>query len=283
MTEINGTAIETPISHYERNYSEDDRLEMFLLGLVSLTLTAINIVCIILTGWAILRLKEVTPNKIPQKYSSFWTQDVRVHRDYMKTLNKDANQSLMDEAREVLGIGQKLDHTLENTFLNTLFEKVDEDPNYLNITSWGETPRKRTRTNSIKIKRQKRLDKSKNEDEDTSDDNSYLRHKRTQSVRQGILNRRLHNQAKMLIRQSLPPTSLDIQNEEKKPHQRMFSDSSSPSEPGMKRSPSIPKNSNNMFPIPRSGSRGTKLPVVEEEKLINNKAFVENQSTTSPL
>ena len=50
-------------------YSDDDRMEMFFLGLVSLALTIVNIICIILTGWAILRLKEVTPQKIPQQFS----------------------------------------------------------------------------------------------------------------------------------------------------------------------------------------------------------------------
>ena len=258
----------TTTLHYVRNYSEDDRLEMFLLGLVSLTLTAVNIICIILTGWAILRLKEVTPQKIPQKYSSFWTQDVRVHRNYMKTVNKDAAQDLINEARQTLGIGPSQNHELENTFLSTLFEKVEADPNYLNITQWEEP--KRSRTNSMKIKRQKKLDES-NDTTHTTEATSYLRHKRTQSVRQGILDRRLHNQAKMLIRQSLPQATLDIQNEGPKPRQKKFSDSSVPFESGMKRSPSIPQNSNNMFPIPRSGSKARKLQVVEEEKLIDDK------------
>ena len=43
-------------------------MESFLLGLVSLTLTLVNILCIILTGVLILRLKEVTPTKVPQKF-----------------------------------------------------------------------------------------------------------------------------------------------------------------------------------------------------------------------
>ena len=263
----------TSTLHYERNYSEDDRMEMFLLGLVSLTLTAVNIICIIVTGWAILRLKEVTPQKIPQKYSSFWTKDVRVHRDYMKTFNKDATQNPVDDARQAmrkeLGLGPKQDSMLENTFLSTLFEKVEEDANYMNITQW-DAP-KRSRTNSVKIKRQSKLEEQNNDPVQTTDETSYLRHKRTQSVRQGVLNRRLHNQAKMLIRQSLPPTSLDIQNENTKIRHQKFSDSSAPSESGMRRSPSIPRNTNNMFPIPRTGSKGGKLQVVEEEKLIDEK------------
>ena len=53
---------------YQARYSEDLPLESFLLGLVSLTLTLVNILCIILTGVLILRLKEVTPTKVPQKF-----------------------------------------------------------------------------------------------------------------------------------------------------------------------------------------------------------------------
>ena len=78
----------------------------------------------------------------------------------------------------------------------------------------------------------------------------------------------------MLIRQSLPPTSLDIQNDAKLPRKPKLSDSSITTGTGMKRSPSVPKNTNNMFPIPRSGSRGNKLPVLEEEKLIDSFHFI---------
>jgi uncharacterized hydrophobic protein (TIGR00271 family) len=51
---------------YHWYYSEHQAAEAALLGLVSLALTLANILCIVLTGIAILRLKEVTPAKIPQ-------------------------------------------------------------------------------------------------------------------------------------------------------------------------------------------------------------------------
>jgi len=54
--------------------------------LTSLALTLLNILCIILTGVLILRLKEVTPEKIPQKFSNFWRKDIKAHRNYYKTL-----------------------------------------------------------------------------------------------------------------------------------------------------------------------------------------------------
>ena len=261
------------VVHYDWNYSNDTRLEMFFLGLVSLALTIVNIICIILTGWGILRLKEVTPQKIPQQFSNFWTQDIKIHRDYLNTVrDKDANKALLDEARQVLGIGETHNSGLENTFIHTLYEKVEQDPYYLNITQWGP-PKPQL---SPKLKRQSKMEPV-NEPFETTEDTTYLRHKRTQSVRHGVLNKRLHNQAKMLIRQSLQPTILDPQNEAIRPRNVTFSDSST-GEKKMRRSPSIPPNSNNMFPTPRKGSisnarkrtKSSDLERVEEEKLLDD-------------
>ena len=47
-----------PDSPYTNQYSSSQVTEAFLLGVVSLALTIVNIICIILTGIAILRLKE---------------------------------------------------------------------------------------------------------------------------------------------------------------------------------------------------------------------------------
>ena len=46
------------------------------MGLVSLALTILNILSISIIAWLTLRLKEVTPEKIPQQFSSFWRKDV---------------------------------------------------------------------------------------------------------------------------------------------------------------------------------------------------------------
>ena len=77
------------VGGYKPRYSEDLPLESFLLGLVSLTLTLINILCIIITGVLILRLKEVTSTKVPQKFQDFWSTDVKAHRDYYKAYKKE--------------------------------------------------------------------------------------------------------------------------------------------------------------------------------------------------
>ena len=112
---------------------------MLFCGLVSLALTIVNIICIIGTGWAILRIKEVTPQAVPQGFSHFWTNDVKVHREY---LNKGTT-NLLDEAREAMSTGQSNSDTLENkrysTLFDALFEKVEQDDDYINILDWGKS------------------------------------------------------------------------------------------------------------------------------------------------
>ena len=80
---------------YEARYCSDDLpMEFFTLGLVSLTLTLINILCIIITGVLILRLKEVTSTKVPQmsRLADFWSTDVKAHRDYYKAFKKETER-----------------------------------------------------------------------------------------------------------------------------------------------------------------------------------------------
>ena len=129
---------------YAPSYSDDPSAEAFLLGLVSLTLTLVNIACIIVTGIAILKLKEVTPDKIPQAFSEFWKRDVRAHRDYYSTVKLDpsgevgqlAGEDLLREAREVLGVGGEPGEGLAGTFLQSVFDSAQEANDRLNIREW---------------------------------------------------------------------------------------------------------------------------------------------------
>ena len=203
MEVINRTA------RYKWNYSDngDQRMEMFLLGMVSLALTVVNIICIIFTGWAILRLKEVTPQKIPQQFSSFWTKDIKVHRDYLKTIDPSiSNHTLLDETRDALGISNTGESGLENTFLHTLYDKVEQESDYIKITQWGSPSNDKMTHRMEKPRRYEAVNKPKRGMEETT----YLRHKRAQSVRQGVLNQRLHNQAKMMFRKSRQSTNFDV-------------------------------------------------------------------------
>jgi len=117
------------VSGYEHHYSSDLAVESFVCGLVSLTLTLINILCIIITGVLILKLKEVTPAKVPQKFSHFWRTDVRAHRDYYKAIKKG-------EKRGPWGSEKNGEVTNEDNVLQSLFERAAVDTDLSNIQQW---------------------------------------------------------------------------------------------------------------------------------------------------
>ena len=115
-------------------------------GFISLALTIVNIICIILMGVVILRIKEVTPEKIPQRFSSFWQEHVKTHRNYlreqyrgsMRTKSKQDRENtltLLEEVRDVLNVvgDSQTEDGLEDTFLHTLFEKARHDVDYADI------------------------------------------------------------------------------------------------------------------------------------------------------
>jgi hypothetical protein len=130
---------------YVPTYSDTMSIEAFALGIVSFALTIVNIICIIVTGIIILKVKQVTPDKIPQTFSSFWKRDVRAHKDYYHTLKRPDRMTdgddLLQEAREVLGIGVAGNEDgLEGTFLQSVFEKAQAESNVFNIRDWVASP-----------------------------------------------------------------------------------------------------------------------------------------------
>ena len=101
-------------------------LETFILGLVSLTLTLVNILCIIITGVLILRLKEVTPAKVPQKFSHFWRTDVKAHREYYRAIKKGEGKK--QEMPGSIGDNEKAPNTGDGAeFLQSIFDRAEED------------------------------------------------------------------------------------------------------------------------------------------------------------
>ena len=94
-------------------------------------------------GVVILRIKEVTPEKIPQRFSSFWQEHVKTHRNYLRTQrgsvktksHQDSKNTLtlLEEVRDVLNVVDSDEDGLEDTFLQTLFEKARQDTDYADI------------------------------------------------------------------------------------------------------------------------------------------------------
>ena len=126
--------------HTLENFPADAAIK----GFFSLLLTLVNIACIIATGVIILRIKEVTSDKIPQQFGSFWTEHVKNQREFNKLERKSTTkirknkttvetEALLEEVRDVLDIGDSEEDGLEDTFLHTLFEKARNDTDYKDV------------------------------------------------------------------------------------------------------------------------------------------------------
>ncbi|GFS80926.1 uncharacterized protein NPIL_62451 [Nephila pilipes] len=68
--------------------------ECAVLGIISFLLTILNIICIIIAALIILKVKEVAPNTTEPAVSRFWKHDVKVARDYNKTLGENEGEDL---------------------------------------------------------------------------------------------------------------------------------------------------------------------------------------------
>ncbi|XP_049279883.1 uncharacterized protein LOC125762130 [Anopheles funestus] len=82
-----GTLIKTQI------YSENQGLELFTLGCMSMSLTLLNIFCIYLAGVVFLIIKEVAP-VVPKDQKQFWKHDIKIARDYNRTLHTNDGHSM---------------------------------------------------------------------------------------------------------------------------------------------------------------------------------------------
>lgn len=143
-----GEEANATVSLYEPRYDSDNMsLEAFYLGLISLTLTIVNILCIILTGVFILRVKEVTSEKIPQKFAHFWTKDIKKHRKDLQA-HKGYEKKFRKEdpmATKLIGavpaeVSPEEDVNLDGTFLQSLFDRMTQDEDIINIRQWVPMP-----------------------------------------------------------------------------------------------------------------------------------------------
>lgn len=103
------------------------------LACTSLGLTGINIIAILVFGWLVLWLKEVTPEKVPQALAYFWKRDVKNHRK-LGEANVEFNQAFKKQAREVLGLEGSENNSLHEKFRQTIVRKITQDPDYKRIS-----------------------------------------------------------------------------------------------------------------------------------------------------
>lgn len=97
-------------SNYQPYYFDEYSMhkECALLGVISFCLTVVNILCIILAGTLVLKIKEIAPAKSLQGTRRFWKHDIKVARGYNKTLGGAAASSM---GKKLLEEWKKLDAT----------------------------------------------------------------------------------------------------------------------------------------------------------------------------
>uniref|UniRef100_U5EUZ1 Putative conserved plasma membrane protein n=1 Tax=Corethrella appendiculata TaxID=1370023 RepID=U5EUZ1_9DIPT len=85
-------------------YSNSQLAELFVSGSISMCLTITNVISIFLMGVLFLKIKEVAPI-VSRSQKQFWKHDIKIARDYNKTLGRDEasalNQELMDELANI--------------------------------------------------------------------------------------------------------------------------------------------------------------------------------------
>lgn len=90
-----------------RKYSDNESIELLALGGISLCVTLTNVLCIYVMGFIFLKIKEVAP-VVSADQRQFWKHDIKVARDYNKTVNAEEGQKLKEE------IGKFREHESEN-------------------------------------------------------------------------------------------------------------------------------------------------------------------------
>ena len=130
---------------FKFEYADEDDipLELFLRGMVSLTLTVLNILCIIGVGVLILFVKQVTPESIPQRNASFWKTDVALNKEYELSRAKEVRYFVPLSVHHIYiyfkprkGDEENLD--LSGTFIQALFEEASKDQDVIERKEWIE-------------------------------------------------------------------------------------------------------------------------------------------------
>lgn len=78
-----------------KKYSDDQAIELLALGGISLCVTLTNVLCIYVMGFFFLKVKEVAPASDHQR--QFWKHDIKIARDYNKTVHADEGRKLQEE------------------------------------------------------------------------------------------------------------------------------------------------------------------------------------------
>ncbi|XP_060073507.1 uncharacterized protein LOC132553292 [Ylistrum balloti] len=146
ITDSNSTVTELPASPtltpglscvpFDNNayvpvYSCDMAEEMLYLGLFSLLLTILNIICIIIMGIFVLKIKEVAPQMaLSEETKDFWREDIKIAKASYVTMKGNQSKNLSQQARDLLNEWRKEngDQPIQLLQLERMTQEIDDDP-----------------------------------------------------------------------------------------------------------------------------------------------------------
>ncbi|XP_078317414.1 uncharacterized protein LOC111120045 isoform X2 [Crassostrea virginica] len=118
---------------YSPVHSCDMATEALCLGLISLSLTLLNILCIFIMGIAFLKIKEVAPqHTTTDSTRDFWSQHIQVVKESYSTSKGPQSMQLASQARKLLEDWKnKKGNSAETTLkLQKFMEEVENSPEY---------------------------------------------------------------------------------------------------------------------------------------------------------
>ena len=161
-----------------------------------------NVVAILLFGWLVLKLKEVTPERVPQPFSYFWKRDVRNYRKFGNT-QEDIRQIIVEESKEVLGIEGSENYGLAETFIQTIFDKIEQDFDYCRIK---DLQKSKIRINSTNLASSSKVNLTIDQKQDVARLSSL-----PENIRRSSMSNLQYQSNKRYVRSSIWP-DLDTKN-----------------------------------------------------------------------
>ncbi|XP_064486516.1 uncharacterized protein LOC135398901 isoform X2 [Ornithodoros turicata] len=112
--------------------------ECAMLGAVSFSLTVVNIICIIIAGTVVLKIKEVAPAASLPSTRRFWKHDIKVARDYNKSLDGITGMRLLEEWAQMEGASDDDPSKKENRLqdIQDMIEEAEEDDVYKTVKQY---------------------------------------------------------------------------------------------------------------------------------------------------
>ena len=142
-----------PDPGYEPLHYEDMRWEIMALSGVSMIYTLVNIICMLVMAYVILRVKEVVPLGSLEPNKRFFTKDIRVARDYNRRMtmanlkgvdNEAMGDQILSEWAEIAGLdaGTLMSDRPEAAVtrrqtLHDILADVNMDNTYQSVTKSG--------------------------------------------------------------------------------------------------------------------------------------------------